>query len=98
MNSRRGYKSPNGECAERLHFHRYGEEPAAFGGDMPKTAHVLDDGNVAAEECRMNWALAGVGIVDVERIDADDRDARVHEPLGGAFSKMRMSLEIVVRA
>src|SRR5262245_9626721 len=59
---------------------------------------MLHDRNVTRQQRRVNWPLARVGAVDVQRVDADQNDARGDEPLRDIGNEVWMSLEVLIRS
>src|SRR5262245_28300503 len=71
----------NREGPEGLHLRGNGEESAAPRRDCGKVAHVLNNGDVVAEQDGVNRTFSRADTVDVERVDTDQRDPACHQPL-----------------
>jgi hypothetical protein len=50
---------------------------------LPEAGQVLDDGNTGREQQGVRGPLAVGGVIDVERVDADQCHVLAGEPYGG---------------
>ena len=87
-------KGPHGKRTEGLDFDRHGEETETLVRQAVQVRQVLDDGDVVAQQDGVHRAASVRGVVDVERVDADEGGAGVAEQEGGAFGQKRMVLEV----
>src|SRR6185437_9930744 len=88
----------DGEGAEPLHLDRHRKKLCAALGKLAEPAHVLANRDLAAEQFRMRGTLAGVGAIDVMRVDADEHGARIGEAARQLAGDIRMTFEILVGA
>src|ERR1019366_8342527 len=84
------------KSAEAFDLHRHGEEFRTAYGQFAEPAHMLDDRDLASEQLRVNGALAGVGAIDVVRVDSHEPRAGTREPACEIAGEVRMILEIPV--
>ena len=59
---------------------------------------MLDDGDAGPEQRRVDRPRPVADVVDVERIDPDQRRTRLGEPLGGLGGEERVAREVVLGA
>src|SRR3954468_4964601 len=73
---------------------RHGREAKALVGQPTQVAQVLDNGDICAEQGRMHGPAEVANVIDVERIDPDERGALLHKVLGGFESEKWMSHQV----
>ena len=69
---------------------RDGEEPERPAAEPVEAAQVLDDRDAGPQQHRVDRPLARAGVVDVDRVDADDGGAGVDEALGRVDAEERV--------
>src|SRR5215210_236905 len=77
------------------HLGRYRKEAKGLLRQPAQVAHVLDNGDICAEQSRMDRSAGVAGVIDVERIDPDEHGPLPHEVLGRVESEKRMSRQVV---
>ncbi len=85
------------KCAEPLHFCRNRKEPEIQQWERCQVRHVFDDGNFVFQKNGVNRAPQILDIIDVVRIDSDQRGSTVCQKEGRVFGQERMPLEILRR-
>src|SRR3954447_26339964 len=74
---------------------RYRKETKGLVRQRAQVAHVLDNGDVFAQQRRMHGPLGVAGVIDVERMDPDERGSQPHEVLARVEREKRMSRQVV---
>jgi hypothetical protein len=59
---------------------------------------VFDNRDFGGEQKGMHGPAQVAGVINVQRVDADERHASVEKVLGGVFRQEGVALEILVRA
>jgi len=86
-----------GKGTETLDCGRRCGEPGAPRRQVAQVGEVLDDVHARTEQQRVRWAFTSrLGVVDVDRVDPDQRRARVDEVLG-AVSGEKWCADAVIR-
>jgi hypothetical protein len=67
-------EGPDRPGAESGDLGRHSEEAEVPLGEPGEIAHMLDDRDLGAEQCGVNRTGRVVGVVDVERVNADEHD------------------------
>src|SRR3989442_15250617 len=87
---RRPADEPEGayrEAPKPLHLRRHREEPESLIRQVPQATQMLDDRDSRAQQDRMGGARAVRVVVNVERIDPDERGVAFREELGRGASQ-----------
>jgi hypothetical protein len=71
-------------------------QPEPYRRELLQAPKVLDDGDARGQEERVHGARSTAGIVDVHRVDADQRRALGHQPLGRAARQERGTSPVVL--
>src|SRR5438105_6709965 len=69
---------------------RHSKKTEARVGKRSEIRHVFDDRDAGAEQDRVRGAAAILVVIDVERIDPDERRARLREILSSVFREEGM--------
>lgn len=70
----------HGDGPEFFDAQRHGGKPGTGRWQLLKAGQMLDDGNAGGKQQRVRGPLAVGGVVDVERVDADECDIMISEP------------------
>src|SRR5687768_11614967 len=86
------------ERPHSFHFHRHGEEARTSLRKRGQTAEMLYDRNAGSKQDGMNRPCSVIGGINVERVDADERDAGADQLFRQVAGEMGMSFEITIGA
>src|ERR1700686_1969202 len=88
-------KSPDRKRSKPLDLHWHGEKPEMPVRERGEVRHMLDDGNFAFQKNAVYWPPQVLDIIDVVRIDAHQRRARVGQKARRIFAQERMAFKIL---
>ena len=89
-------KRAHREGAERLHLGRNGEESKSLVGEPFEPAQVFHDRNPRPQKDGVGRSSAICSVVDVQRVDPDQRGARLGEMSRCVPRQERMPIEVAV--
>src|SRR5438105_15042883 len=89
---------PHRKAPHPPHLHRHGKEPEAVVGQLTQAAQVLDNWDAGPEQQRVSGPRAVARVVDVERVDADERRAGGDEVLRRDTGEIRVARPVALGA
>src|SRR5262249_40215477 len=96
-----GIASPSqervGAHGEGSHTHDgrgHGVQPEAFLGKSLEPGQMLENRDPGSKQERVRWTGAVGRLVDLERVDSDERDLFLREKLGGRPGQIRMTFPV----
>ena len=94
LRPRNGGKSADGEgtCTLDLRWDR--RELESAGRQSAQIREMFDDRDVGTQQASVQRPVGAIHRVDVERIDLDTGDVRLHKGLRGLSGEMRVVLEV----